>query len=144
MSNETRKEIGLDSESFYPLFSRGQMLRNSDGIQFAVTETPHQRNGMLYHFRSYGLDDDHMIHELSKYEMEDGRFISENVKVQPPVAAATTCSLAPEQVFLAFIAGDPDAPHWTRGTYDKRWEQACTVACHIGMLGIEANTKADS
>ena len=84
MSNETRKEIELDSEPFYPLFSRGQMLRNSDGIQFAVTETPHQRNGMLYHFRSYGLDNDHLIHELSKDEMEDGRFISENTPDQSP------------------------------------------------------------
>jgi hypothetical protein len=77
MSKETKKEIDLDSESF-PLFSRGQMLRDEDGIQFAVTETPRQRNGMVYHFRSYGLDDDHLIHELPQHEMEDGRFISEN------------------------------------------------------------------
>ena len=84
MSNETRKEIGLDSESSHPLFQRGQMLRARDGIQFAVIETPRQRNGMVYHFRSYGLDDDHMIHELSKDEMEDGRFISENASDQSP------------------------------------------------------------
>jgi hypothetical protein len=84
MSNETRKEIELDSESSHPLFQRGQMLRDEDGIQFAVTETPRQRNGMVYHFRSYGLDDDHTIHELSRDEMEDGRFISENTLDQSP------------------------------------------------------------
>jgi hypothetical protein len=84
MSNETRKEIELDSESSHPLFQRGQMLRDEDGIQFAVTETPRQRNGMVYHFRSYGLDDDHLIHELSRDEMEDGRFISENTLDQSP------------------------------------------------------------
>ena len=81
MSNETKKEIDLGSESFYPMFYRGQMLSNLDGIQFAVTETPRQRNGMVYHFRSYGLDDDHVIHELPQHEMEDGRFISQNPKV---------------------------------------------------------------
>lgn len=84
MSNETRKEIELDSESSHPLFQRGQMLRDEDGIQFAVTETPRQRNGMVYHFRSYGLDNDHLIHELSQHEMEDGRFISENTPDQSP------------------------------------------------------------
>ena len=75
---ETDAEQGAAGQSVFPLFQRGEMLRDEDGVQYAVTETPRQRNGMVYHFRSYGLDDDHMIHELSKDEMEDGRFISEN------------------------------------------------------------------
>jgi hypothetical protein len=93
MSKETKKEIDLDSESFHPLFSRGQMLRNSDGIQYTVTEAPRQRNGMVYHFRSYGLENDHVIHELPQHEMEDGRFISQNSQDQERKASpVSTCS----------------------------------------------------
>ena len=45
-----------------------------------------------------------------------------------------SCSLTAEQVFLAFIAADPNAPHWSRVVCWARWEQASSLAYHIEML----------
>ena len=75
---KTDAEQGAAGQSVFPLFQRGEMLRDEDGVQYAVTEAPTARNGGIYSYRSYGLDDDHLIHELPQHKMEDGRFISEN------------------------------------------------------------------